>query len=201
MDVPGFDVNELIDSMEKSELTHYGRKGMKWGVRRSRKQLGRGKSDDEKKPNKMGDAITVSKKGGRFQKVDIEDENGKVHRVVVNTKTKNIRGRAADAIEKERVELLLKEFGTEGLSNDKLRAYSARVELEKKINTLNPPPQNPAKKFVKDMLAGDRDKVLASGDVTKTTTYMLGAAALSLAGAQVKKNKAKKSGDKSGDDG
>ena len=181
----------ILDAIEaeEKELLHYGRKGMRWGVRRTPAQLGRGKQQKTSVTTDDGrPVVKISKRGGRIQKVDVDvDGDGKSTPSVINVKTQRVRARSMDAVEKERIEKILNEFGTEGVSNEKLRAYSARVELEAKINKLNPPQENAAKKFVKDMIAKDRETVLNSGDFTKTTTYAIGAAALTIAGLKAKK--------------
>ena len=184
-------VSELLDSLEEPELTHYGRKGMRWGVRRSAAQLARGRAPGQQKKSDDADdrpTVKVSKRGGRIQKVDADlDGDGKSTPSVINVKTQRVRARAADAVEKERIEKILNEFGTEGVSNEKLRAYSARVELESKVNKLNPPKENAAKAFVKDMINKDREKLLSSGDYKQTTTYALGSAAVAILSTQAKK--------------
>lgn len=86
-------------------LTHYGIKGMKWGVRRSQAQL------NAAKPQASDDHETA---------------------------------KAAKA--------KVKAGGLKSLSNDELKTYLERMDLEKRYRKGNPDAKSEATKFIKDTL-------------------------------------------------
>lgn len=178
-------VDSLLEEHGGDEVVHYGRKGMRWGVRRSRKELARGKGSSDIP------TVKVSKRGGRVQKVnvDLKGKGGRPTPAVINVKTQRVRARSMDSVEKERIESIVKEFGTDAVSSERLRAYTARVDIERKVNALNPPKQNPAKKFVSDLLTGDAEKLSTTGDIKQTSTYKLGSFGVELAKKANKKLK------------
>lgn len=93
-----------VDVMSLDEvLAHHGIKGMKWGVRRSKSELGANASSDAKVTKATGDKI--------------------------------------------------KEHGVASVSNDELKKYLERLDLQQRYDKHAPPKvSGEAKKFIKDIL-------------------------------------------------
>jgi hypothetical protein len=101
-------------------LLHYGVKGMRWGVRRSRAPT----------------SVTVSQKGRKRLKA-IGGENQPASSDAVKTKT---LGQVA------------KKSGYQALTNEDLKSYTNRLNLEQNAKRLDYANKNPAKKFVASLL-------------------------------------------------
>lgn len=142
-------------------LEHVGVKGMRWGVRKDRSgSSGSNGTTKTKDPATKVSATTAdgtkkvtfdkskSRPKGAVQKVTIEDEDGTKTPGIYNKKTRVLRDRAKEAVDREQSQKLLDEFGTDALSNIQLQSYVKRVELESRVNQLNPPKKSLAKKFI-----------------------------------------------------
>lgn len=131
-------------------LEHYGIKGMRWGVRRDNPSGKSGGSSKNKKTKPKAVKTPAGKdRRKNVEKIDLVLPSGRVVKSVRNTRTNNARARSQDAIDKERIDALIKEFGLSSLSSRDLKAYANRVELEARVNKLNPPKKNPAVEFLK----------------------------------------------------
>ena len=158
-------LEEILADGSKS-LKHYGVKGMKWGVRRSDRQLARASGKSDGKKTKITTSRSEKKKGA-IQNVDLEREDGSTHKYVRNTKTNNVHQRSKESVSKEKTQAKLNEFGLEALSNKELQAYADRMNLEKRVRDLNPPVKNAGKEFAKKLLLdtakGEVNKLIKEG--------------------------------------
>jgi len=76
---------------EAEVLSHYGRKGMKWGIRRSKKQLGTSKGKLKKRAKKLSDEELKS----RVKRLNLEKQYVKLNQEAnASTKTRMQRGKA-----------------------------------------------------------------------------------------------------------
>ena len=109
-----------VGRSKTANLLHYGVKGMRWGVRRSRTPVD----------------VAVSQKGRKRLKA-VGGENQPAHSDAVKTKT---LGRIA------------KKSGYQALSDDELRAYTGRLNLEASAKRLDYQNKPAAQKFVASLL-------------------------------------------------
>lgn len=131
-------------------LEHYGIKGMRWGVRRDNPSGKSGGSSKNKKTKPKTVKTPASKDRRKSaEKIDLVLPSGRVVKSVRNTRTNNARARSTESINKDKIDSLIKEFGLSSLSNKDLKAYAERVELEARVNKLNPPKKNPAVELLK----------------------------------------------------
>lgn len=121
-------VDEYFAVLQESpdDLQQWGVKGMKWGVRRSPKELARARGERE------------------------APEGTK--RAVQNTRTRNIKETSTDYDQKLRVSRQLNEFGPSTLTNQELQSYITRVNLEQQYSRLTAPQKSAGRKFVEDTL-------------------------------------------------
>lgn len=146
-------VEDLVPIDEEDSLAHYGVPGMKWGVRRSDRELSRA-AKKRKEVDLEGTKVTVQ--GGaaskkvttRTKKADVVDSEGNTTPVVINKKTNRARARAKESLDKDEAQAILDEFGVSALSNIQLQSYAKRVNLERQINELSPPKKSLVQKFV-----------------------------------------------------
>lgn len=154
-------------------LEHYGIKGMRWGVRRDNPSGKSGGSSKSKKAKPKTVKVPANKdRRKNIEKVDIVLPSGRVVKSVRNTSTNNARARSQDAVNKERIDSLIKEFGVSSLSSRDLQAYANRVELEARISRLTPPPpKNPVVDFLqkqgKEILVSEATTLIKSGGQNK----------------------------------
>lgn len=140
--IVGFEVvdDELTQSAIDDVLAHFGTKGMKWGVRRSRESK-----------------VTVTDKGKR-----------------VKTKGGFNRPAHSDAVSVRVSGQVAKKSGVKALSNEELKAFNNRLNLEQQAKRLQYNDQSPPKKFVLKILgqtgntqASDSANAVASKQVKK----------------------------------
>ena len=149
-----------------SFLSHFGVKGMKWGVRRSQAQ-------------RVGDVflergLAISTPGtrarGAARAAKIASTPVKVTEKGKKLKTSGGRGRPAhsDAVRARTHGQVGKKSGLKALSNEELQVYAHRLQLEQNVKRLRYNEMNPGKKFVATLL-GQSGKSLASEGVNKGT--------------------------------
>lgn len=146
-----------IARREKS-LEHYGVKGMRWGVRRSDKQLARAAQDRKAKKRLAAKNDVMPKKG--------PSASNDVMPVSSDDYT-----RAANAKKTART------LGTKALSNQELQDLNNRMNLERQYAKMNQKPvpryKEAGKKFL-DKYIENEVGALARGDYKGTTTYKAG---------------------------
>lgn len=140
--------------MYEDYLAHYGIKGMKWGIRRSPKQLGH----DEPKKKKPG---------------IVETFNAKQNQKKVNKRMAEVRAakqRKAEETKKEASSN--KHKSVKEMSDAELREKINRLQLEKQYKDLNPSSASTqrGKKFVTDVLENSGKNIS-----TQLSTYVMGA--------------------------
>lgn len=159
------------------ELSHYGVKGMKWGVRRSRAALARARGgkksggsndgpEDVKVSTTPGERVKA--KGGARQPAS-ED--------AVRTAAKKQKARAST---------------TDSLSTKELKEIVERMNLERQYSKLNPPKKSLGKEFAQMVFENDKQKLAQTGDWKQTSTYKLGKTAIDVGGIVVKAAKKSK---------
>lgn len=158
--VANHDAAELIENILEgpTELVHYGRKGMRWGIRRSREQLARGKSST---PEPVKVDVTPGKR--------------------VKARGGTGQHPSQDAIRVAKNLQKAKASTTDSLSTAQLKEVVSRMQLEKQFRDLNPPKVSLGQKVVEYMIKEEGGRLLKSGDVKATTTYKLGTQFMSVA--------------------
>ena len=162
--------------LNDDELSHYGVKGMKWGVRRSRSALAKARKarkggsrndgpEDVKVSTTPGERVKA--KGGSRQ-APSED--------AVRTAAKKQKARAST---------------TDSLSTKELKEIVERMNLERQYNKLNPPKKSLGKEFAQMVFENDKQKLAQTGDWKQTSTYKLGKTAIDVGGIIVKAAKKK----------
>lgn len=151
----------IVRDSDTSQLAHYGRKGMKWGVRRTPAQLARGKRS--KKEDVSDPVRTKSTPGQRVQAT-----GGKRYSPSEDAKAAAARRQIA------------RESTTDALSTKQLKAVVDRMNLEQQYNKLNPPKVSAGKAFAKMVFESDKETLAKTGDYKKTSTYKLGKTAVDL---------------------
>lgn len=119
------DKKELGAAFSK-ELTHYGKKGMRWGVR---KRVG-----SDGKPV----AVTTTQKPGKF----------------VKTSGGHNQPASADALKVAPIRQIAKKSSTDALSNHELQLLVTRMNLEQQYHRMsaNDPRVGPGAKIARDLL-------------------------------------------------
>lgn len=122
----GWDMNlawsDIPKALTENILSHYGKKGMKWGIR----NFGR---------------------GGRSSKVTVVDKRKKL-----KTSGGSGRPAHSDAVRARTLGQVGKKSGLKALSDKELTDYSKRLQLEASVKRLNYNEKNIAKKFVATIL-------------------------------------------------
>lgn len=150
-------------------LAHYGVKGMKWGVRRSDKQLAR---------------AAASRTGP-----DAPDSAKKIMGKRVSKRaSKKARELSEDAAEFKALKQKVKEKGVDSLSNEDLKKINQRMELQTKYNKAFPKKKNPIVALFVDSVMSDYGSTAVATAVTKKNPAAGAAIAAALTiGKQVKK--------------
>ena len=115
-------------------LEHFGKKGMKWGVR---------KRDTSKR-------VTVVDKGKR-----LKTSGGHGHKTDPSALNARVIGQKAKA------------SGLKSLTDDELKAYASRLNLEQNVGRLQYNEKHPAEKFIRKILGqtGDNSVKAASDEI------------------------------------
>lgn len=177
------DYELLEDDMTQSSvdefLEHFGVKGMKWGVRNTRERVG---------DVILERGFAVSTTGSRARAAE-RARNRAAKPVKVTQKGKKLKtsggkGRSAhpDAVLARTIGQVAKKSGHHALSNEELKIYSQRLQLEQNAKRLRYNEMNPGKKFVSTLL-GKSGNSLASEGINKGTKEV-GKRAIKLATAR-----------------
>lgn len=134
-------------------IEHYGVKGMRWGVRRSDKQLERARKRREKIEEKQ-EKKARRKLGDKEYERRVAEEKRilKDQEDFINAELERDRRLAADAEKASQAFMKAQTKGLDSLSNDELKLVTERMQLEANFNRLNAP--NPAPKEKSKMDAG-----------------------------------------------
>jgi 2'-5' RNA ligase len=139
------DMAMSTDKVVDNILMHYGRKGMKWGIRSASGNLSSLRSRKATGPQ------AVAVKGNRFGGKKLKTSGGKgfpAH---------------ADAVRARKIGQIGKKSGVKTLSDKELETYSKRLNLEANVKRLNYNEKNAGAKFVATLL-GQTGKT-AAGNV------------------------------------
>jgi hypothetical protein len=156
-------------------IAHYGKKGMKWGVR----------------SNRVGDAVVsrgfgITTTGSRERSAERSAKKKVPQPVTVSDKKKKIKtsggkGHPAhpDAVRARTLGQVGKKSGLKSLSNQDLQAYAHRLQLEQNVSRLNYNEKSAPSRFVSTLL-GRQGSALAR-ETSKTAGAKAGKAALNKA--------------------
>lgn len=134
--------------MESDELCHHGIKGMKWGVRRTRAQLGYTTGSKKKSDSSTSLKSAISKRG----------------------KSKKSKKTSAKKTQSTQT----KKKSVSEMTDAELQAKISRLEMEKRYKDLlkyNQPQTSKGRKFVMSVLETSGRNI-----ATQATTYMMGRA-------------------------
>lgn len=159
-----------------NELSHYGIKGMKWGVRRSQATLDRlaGRTPSEKRKkssDRVGSGNTakkIGKKAGKAAGTLAKNATKKVSEARAKRKRNKAVERANEAAKSKKISQM---------SNEELKSHIDRLTLEKKYNELTGTKKNTtARDLVGDFFGKSSQKIVEKSaealatEVVKTFT-------------------------------
>lgn len=154
MDTP----KSYSDFLERNGMEHHGVKGMRWGVRRSDKQLARAAQDRKAKKRLAAKNDVMPKKGPSASNDVMPQGSDDYNRALSSKRT-------------------ARREGTKALSNQELQDLNNRMNLERQYAKMNQKPvpryKEAGKKFL-DKYIENEVSALARGDYKGTTTYKAG---------------------------
>ena len=125
--------------MESSELYHHGIKGMKWGIRRTKAQLGH---DTTKKKRSLKESYT------EYRKKRSEKKNAKLQKkneAIEAERKKAVEQKKADVLKSRSAKTLYENANL--FSDQELQSAYNRLALERNINSLIPQEKTAGQKF------------------------------------------------------
>lgn len=152
--------------MDNNVLTHHGIKGMRWGVRRTEKQLARARGENPDKKNaastqakaaSTSSSTSTSAKGSSKKATDNDEED--------RISTKALKDR------NERLKLE-NEYKNMLMNDDDLQQRVNRLKLEKEYKQLTAKEKSTGRKLVEDVLTTST-KAVATAFVTKALTNLV----------------------------
>lgn len=150
---------------ETDYLVHYGVLGMKWGVRKDRRQASRNRASIKK-------AASVISKSGSSEKTigDVARLAKSMVKESVNKRT--IRKEVKKAVKQAKAEAKAeRRKKTSDLSDEELQRRVNRLEMEKKYKTLRKEQLSEGTKLVQNILKKSGENI-----GTQLTTYAMGTA-------------------------
>ena len=149
--------------MNDNELTHHGIKGMRWGVRRTEKQLARARGESTVKKHASStstktSSTSTSAKGSAKKETDNDAEE--------QISTKALK----DRNERLRLE---KEYKSMLMSDDDLKQRVDRLKLEREYQQLTKKEKSKGRQLVEDVLS-TAAKTVATKFVTDALSKMVG---------------------------
>lgn len=141
---PLMDNSPKISTMEEDDLAwsaleHHGVKGQKWGVRRTRASLA-AKNAEAKKPQSV--QVTTKKRGGKSEVRTTGGQNQPVHKDAVKARTTGQQ---------------VKKSGLDTLSNQELKDYANRLDLEQRVSRLQSQDSH-GKGFIQKFFANKKNR-------------------------------------------
>lgn len=134
--------------MENNQLTHWGVKGMRWGVRKDRDSGGGGTKRVSRKVRKQREANLKKAREAREAKKELEAKKEKILK----------SGKAKDVYKNRHL-----------FTNDELQKAIDRFDLEKKISEADGRQTSRGQKLVYDILEGSAKNI-----GQQTLTYAMG---------------------------
>ena len=149
-------MSDISEQAVEDVLTHYGKKGMKWGIRGSRA---------------VGDVVlergfAIGTRGSRARAhtraVNRASAPVKVTNKGKKLKTSGGKGHSAhpDAVRAYTLKQVSKKSGVKALSNDDLQSLTKRLQLESSLRQLNSNNRSPGTKFANNILKQSGNKVV-----------------------------------------
>lgn len=163
----------------ENELYHYGVLGMKWGVRRTRKQLGyTTASQAHRKARRAGEAAakdTINSMNASPKKHTLREYNNAARTAKSKAYTQSFKESKARNKEIKNEERALRKNPTKNMSDAELRQKINRLQMEKQYSQLTKAEKSTGQKFVSDILT-NAAKQTASTYVSRYMTKGIDAA-------------------------